>query len=320
MKSDVGKMLEMLHGYRRTCLLVAAVEVGLFQELSERPLAAPELARRLALHQDSLERFLQALLALGLAEKQGQGWVASAAGRLFVNPGVGESMSAWARLIGGEYLPAWGRLSETLRTGVPAFETVAGMTVWEHRRREPAMGEAFARVGTAPQRRVLAGLIQVFDFSAVKRVVDVGGGSGGLLLGLMERFPHLEGLLFDRREVVEKVRGCAVEGGDFFKAVPAGAEVYLLKHVLHNWDDAGCLTILENCAQAMGSDGALLVMESPLGEGLEEVMMDLHMMLLQGGRERSLQEYESLFAEVGLRAVHRPTRKGCPDVLEVRAS
>lgn len=326
MKSDVGRVLEMIHGYRQTCLLVAGVQSGLFRALAAGSVGLDALCEQLELHEPSLRRYLRALQGLGMVTVEQDFVTLTPTGMVLGGGSYGEGLRAWSELVGGEYLSAWGGLGATLKTGEVAFEKTHGLTAWEHRQQHPTLNAAFQTVTSAEQKRALSGLLRVYDFSEVRSVADIGGGQGYLLRGVLDRAQLAKGLLYDLPQVVEGLElGHQVEvrAGSFLEEVPSGYERYLLKHVLHNWDDPNCVKILSNCARAMDHASRLLVIENVLpDEGappLELSLLDIHMMTVLGGQERRVADYGVLGVQGGLILErHLTTRAGAPDVLEFR--
>jgi hypothetical protein len=331
-RSDVGRVLEMIHGYRQTCIVVAAVKIGLFDCIGTRVVSEDVLCRELGAHATSLGRLLVALRSLGLVEVREGGLALTSGGRMLLKEGFGAGLRAWALLIGHEYLTAWGHLDETVRSGKIAFDDAFGMSAWEHRSRHPELNDAFNVVTSGVQLRTISALLRAYDFAGASCVVDVGGGFGHLMAGVLSKHPRLSGILFDQPHVVAGAafepgvgQRARVVGGSFLDSVPSGGvgAVYLLKHVLHNWSDDDCVRILVNCRSAMGATGVLLVIENVLpanavADDLELVMLDMHMMAVNGGRERTEREYERLAADAGLRLRRIiPTRDGAPDVIEM---
>ena len=209
---------------------------------------------------------------------------------------------------------AWGDLLHTVKAGTPAFDNVHGQSVWDYRARHPEQGRVFDRAMGSGTTRFAAAVMEAYDFSRFRHVVDVGGGDGSFLAQLLAARPGLNGTLFDQPHVVaqsllsEPNRGlmkrCRLEGGDFFKSVPAGGDVYLLKWILQDWDDAAAIRILRTCRQAMSADSRLLIVEHliSLDDKISDAtLMDLNMMVITGGRVRSQTEFAQLFKAAGLR-------------------
>ena len=229
------------------------------------------------------------------------------------------SLRAWAELaLGGEHYEAWADLEHSVRHGEVAFEHRFGTNVWEYRRQNEPQGRLFDEA--------MAALANIFDpeivesdaFARVRQLVDVGGGDGSLLLSLLRHHSSLLGVLFDLPHIIAGAESrvdasgmaprCEVTGGDFFDSVPAGADGYLLSRVLHDWDDERARAILNNCRCAMTAGGKLVVIERLLPERFDVSMpaqtaalADLAMMVMTGGRERTLDEFRMLLERAGFR-------------------
>lgn len=331
MASDIGRVMEMINGYRQTCIVVAAIRLGVFDRLAAGPVADAALAGELEADPGALSRLLRALAVLGLVDREDGASALTATGRLLTGAGFGAGLRAWAVLVGAEYMAAWGHLADSVRTGAIGFERAFGTTAWEHRASHPELGELFNVVTSGEQVRTIAALVRGYDFSGRRCIVDVGGGHGNLVAGVLARYPDARGVVFDLPHVVEGAPEaleragvadrCQVVGGSFLDQVPPGGDVYLLKHVLHNWDDTRCTEILRSCRQAMAPGAVLLVLENVVPDdpstAEELVMLDLHMMAVHGGRERTEGELDTLLATAGLRRLRRiATRPGAPDVIE----
>jgi hypothetical protein len=329
--SDITRILEMINGYQQTCIVVAALQLDIFEQLARAPATAEQLAREIRADETSLARLLRALVVLDLVATEADEFRISPTGKLLLQSGMGAGMRAWALLVGGEYLAAWGNLKHSVMTGDVAFESVFGTTAWEHRAAHPELDAAFNQVTSGEQRRALAAVLRAYDFSAARRIVDVGGGHGNLVAGILTKHPQASGIVFDQPHVVAGAgpglasagvaTRCEVIGGSFLETVPPGGDLYLLKHVLHNWRDAECVTILERCRAAMQPGAKLLVLENIVPDDPRAapplVMLDLHMMAVLGGRERTRAEYERLLAAAGLRCARViVTREAAPDIIE----
>ena len=215
---------------------------------------------------------------------------------------------------GEEWYSAWGGLLQSVRTGDTAFDQIFGMTLFEYTGANPEAAAVFNEAmadSTLMAARVVAG---AYDFSQAETIVDVGGGTGAFLAGILRANPQSRGVLFDQPNVVAGSDGllasagvadrCDVVGGDFFETVPVGGDIYILSWIIHDWDDARSLTVLRNCRRAMGDDARLLVIEQVVPPGNDpslSKLYDLHMLVLSGGRERSEDEYRDLLAASDLR-------------------
>ena len=209
---------------------------------------------------------------------------------------------------------SWGALAESVRTGENAFLLAHGVKVWEYRAEHPEEGTIFDRAMAASSNVVLRSLLAAYDFGRFGTIVDVGGGNGALLAGLLEANPALQGVLFDQPHVVEGVdlgeRGSVV-AGNFFESVPDGGDAYLLKWIIHDWEDEESIAILRN---VRSRGGTLLLVERILGppnETPEAKLSDLNMLVGPGGQERTRDEFESLLEAAGYELVGTtPTESG----------
>jgi O-methyltransferase domain len=312
------RLLDLIQGYRTTYLIVAALRLGLIERLAVAPANEEALALILNAHAPSLRRFIRALGVLGLIERRHTGEIAlTVMGRGLLK--AESALHDRAILADEEYAPAWANLAHSVLTGKTAFEHVFGVNVWRHREAHRELGECFNRIMSEDHALSAKSILHAFDFTGRTRIVDVGGGHGQVIAAILTRYPRAEGILYDQPHVVEGAAGvlktsgvldrCQVMGGSFFDAVPDGGDVYILQHILHDWDDSQCVTILQNCRAAMKHSSTLLIVEHVTPEDTDNprpssvVMLDLHMMAVLGGRERTQREYQSLLQATGLHLV-----------------
>jgi hypothetical protein len=208
-------------------------------------------------------------------------------------------------------LAAWEAFPSTVKTGKPALDTVFGMPFFDLLAQD--LGEAFQRNHGGLSRRGAPAVAAAYDFSSCGVIVDVGGASGNLLAHLLAKHPRPKGVLFDlpqaMTDALARLQALGVEdrvtiqAGNAFEGVPAGADAYILSHVIHDWNEDRCLTILRNCRAAMTPTSRLLIIEPVLREGNAPGFgsADMVMMTLMGGAERTAREFESLLARAGLR-------------------
>jgi ubiquinone/menaquinone biosynthesis C-methylase UbiE len=214
--------------------------------------------------------------------------------------------------LGDEHYRAWGDAIHSVQTGESAFEHVFGMGVWQYRAQNIEHAKLFDTAMANLTRLYNAAVVSCYAFSKFDTIVDVGGGDGGLLIAILEANPRVKGVLFDLSHVADKARAritsaglagrCQVVAGDVFSSVPAGGDAYLLSRVIHDWDDARSIAILENCHRAMAATGRLLLVEGVVRAGNEpdlSKLFDLTMMVLAGGRERTAAEYRALLETAG---------------------
>jgi cyclopropane fatty-acyl-phospholipid synthase-like methyltransferase len=218
-----------------------------------------------------------------------------------------------------------------VRTGTPAFDKVFGQPFFDFLSTHKELGQLFDFQMTALYEREVDAVLNAYDFAGAGRILDVGGGRGSVARALVARFSDLKCGLFDLPAVADRAREsfaadglsdrCTVEAGSFFDAIPSGYDTYLLKHVLHDWDDAKCVIILSNVRRTIGSDGRLLVLECvvPSGNGPSVTKeSDLLMLALLAGKERTEAEFQSLLAKTGFELVRVVHTASLLNVLEAR--
>lgn len=302
-----ARLMRLVTGHILTQCLYCAAKLGVVDAMPPaEPVDVAELARRVGADADALHRVLRALAAEGLfAEVEPRRYATTEVGELF-RDGDG-SLRYGALLHGGQTMPLFVDMLETVRTGVPVPIRRTGRTRWEQLADDREQAEIFNRAMRGRAAALLPALWQL-DWSDVQVVVDVGGGTGGVLLPLLEREPHLQGVLFDLEHVAADARAvvgdrCTVESGSFFEAVPGGGDVYLLSNVVHDWGDDDARRILGTCRRAMEPGARLVLLESlvPTDDDPHPVkILDLQMLVALGGRERTEEEFRVLLRSAGL--------------------
>lgn len=294
--------------------IYAATRLGIPDLLADGPKTTAELARLTASHGPSLYRLLRALASVGLFSETEDGFRSTPLGDT-LRSDVPASLSSFVLMeLGESHHRAWGELVHAVRTGEPAFDAAMGMTAWDFFERDQEMARHLGRAMHGLTENVVAAVLEVYDFSGFSRVVDVGGGEGGFLAAVLTGLPEATGVLFDLPYVIDNAQArmretglsdrCELVGGDFFAKVPAGGDLYLLKWVLHDWGDEESIAILRNCRQAIAEDGRLLVVDTVIPPGDAPApgkFIDLNMMVLGSGRERTAAEFTALFAAAGFR-------------------
>jgi hypothetical protein len=315
----------LVNGFQLSQAISAAAMLGIADLLAAGPRSSDDLATATDANPDSLYRLLRALASAGvLVEGDGRLFALTALGAC-LRSDAPEPVASWAEHVGQPYFrQAWANLLHSVRTGESAFRAAHGVDAWEYRNEHTQEGEIFDRAMTDMARTAIRAVLEVYDFGRFGTVVDVGGGHGALLAAVLDRHPGMQGVLFDQPQVVAGAGPmleeagvadrCRVEGGSFFDSVPDGGDAYVLKSILHDWDDPDATTILRNCRHAMSEGGALLVIERDLGpanETPDAKLSDLNMLVVLGGRERQIDEYGALFEAAGFRLVDAvPTAAG----------
>ena len=308
-------LLRMANGYQVSQAIHVAATLGIAELLEEGSKSVDELAEATGTYAPTLYRLLRALASVGVFTEQSDGRFGLTPSAEYLRTDAPGSLRAWARLIGQpSFWASWGHLLHSVRTGEPAFPHLHGTNVWEHRAAHPEEGEIFDAAMTGLSAPVAEAVAQSYDFSRVGVLADVGGGEGGLLATILAANPALRGVLFDLPHVVAAAGAllkragladrCEVVGGSFFETVPKGADAYLLKSIIHDWDDAAAIEILHMCRAAIADTGRLLVVEPVIQPGNEPdraKFSDLNMLVMLGGRERTAEDFERLYAEAGFR-------------------
>jgi hypothetical protein len=322
----------MIGGGVLTQLVYVAVKLGVPELLREGPRPADALAAATGAEPRTLYRLLRALASLGvLIEDDRRRFALAPAGEL-LRDGVPGSLRGSALFHGEPWCwQAFGGLLGGVQSGTTPFLHVHGAGFFDYLARHADAAEAFHEHMLALTGQDAAALTAAYDFGGLGRVVDVGGGHGALLAAILHAHPGTRGVLFDRPSVVEGAREflgmegvadrCELVGGSFFDSVPVGADAYLLKDVLHDWEDEPAIAILRACRSAMGSVARLLVMERVIPPGTAPAagtLTDVVMLVLTGGRERTEVEYRALL-EAGGFALGRIVPTGSSlSVLEAR--
>jgi hypothetical protein len=309
-------LYQLATGHYVSQALYVAAELGIADRLAGGPQSHDALAEQTATHAPSLRRVLRLLASVGVFAEGADGRFELTPAGSFLRSGPG-SFRAAARLFGGPMVWAsWGDLLGTVRSGEPAWRRVFQTGSFEYFDDHPEEAAVFDEAMGAFTSMVAGAVAAAYDFSAMRAVIDVGGGAGVLLSGILRAYPHLRGTVFDLPRLKEgaarqiAAAGLAgryeFAGGDFFAAVPGGFDAYLLKHVIHDWDDENALRILATCRRAMAPEAKLLVVEgvyppridaSPASRGA--AANDVNMLVCTGGRQRSEAEFRDLYASAG---------------------
>ena len=306
-------LLQLTNGYRVSQAVYVVATLRIPDHLAKGPLSSDHLAALTGSHPKTLYRVLRALAAVGVFhEDQHKCFALTALGE-GLQTDIPGSRAAWARLTARPPVwQAWGDLLETARSGESAFRRVHGSDIWQYRAANPQESSIFDLAMREGSTRVASAILRTYDFGRFQKIVDVAGGDGALLGHILAHYPSARGTLFDQPHVLtvaaEVLRGsnvadrCEIVAGSFFESVPSGGDVYLLKFILHDWEDEPAAAILRTCRAAMEKGARLLVIERLLGppnEGRDGKFSDLHMLVNVAGYERSRDEFEALLACAG---------------------
>jgi SAM-dependent methyltransferase len=290
-----------------------AAKLGVADLVAGGPKTVLELAEATRTDRPSLGRLLRALTSLGIFVEDPEGRYCQTELSDALRTDHPQSMRPLAMMLGAAFF--WrpsGELDVTIRTGQPAFEHVYGAQFFKHLAKHPDEAAVFnAAMSSMPA--YITAIVDAYDFSKFERIVDIGGGHGALLIGILTANPRVHGVLHDLPEVVAGVSvpsnvadRLEIVASDFFETVPAAADAYLLKGIIHDWDDASAATILKNCRRAIRPDGRLFIVDTVLIPSSDpaSALMDMLMIVLTGGRERTESEFRSLLREAGFSLVN----------------
>lgn len=308
------QLLGMICGKWSSQAVYAAAELGIADELRDGPQTAAEVAEAVGANEDGTYRLMRALASLDILEElDGRRFALSELGQLLRSDIPG--LRGFARFVGDESnWRVWGALPHAVRTGESGYHHVYGMSAFEYAEKYPEAAEVLNEGMTSISQLEAFQVADAYDFSSIETLVDVGGGHGFLLATILEANPRMRGVLFEMAHALEGARKllsehglleCStVEGGDFLERVPPG-DACILKHIIHDWDDERSARILRNCRKAIPPHGRVLVVDMvvpPPGQSHFAKLVDLEMLVItDGGRERSQDEFSHLFKRAGLR-------------------
>ena len=298
-----------------SAVVYAAAKLGIADHLAAGPRSAPELAGTTRTHAPSLHRLMRTLAGLGiLTEREAQRFALTPLGEALKTGAPGSARATLMAFCCPAFWHSWEEMLYSLETGRTGFEKAWGMPFFEYLAQHPDEASSFSEAMVGYHGAEPSAVAAAYDFSGVRTVVDVGGATGNMLSAILSRHAGLRGVLFDRPHVVRdapallEARGVeervTIEAGDFFETVPAGGDAYLLSHIIHDWREDQCLTILGHCRKVITPGGRLLIVEAVLPAGdtpHQGKVQDMVMLVVPGGQERTETEYASLLASAGFR-------------------
>jgi hypothetical protein len=303
-------------------------DLGVADALEETPRTATDLAASVSAHRDALGRVLRLLAAHGIFEMQGETFRHSPASRL-LRTDHPQSMRAFAQMFGLPiFWATYEALEHSVRTGLPAASKVFPEGFWAYLAQRPEEGHVFNAAMGAKAQGAVAGILASYDFSGFDLIGDIGGGSGHLLRAVLDASPNAKGVLFDLPHVIEEDAGVASErltlqAGDFFQDALPTCDAYLLMEIIHDWGDEESVAILQAVRRAAPPHARLLVIETivPDDSGPDwSKMLDIHMLALLGGRQRTQQEYEALLVRSGFLFQREIDTRAGISILEAEAA
>ena len=306
-------LAQLVFGKCVSMALTVAAKLRIADRLTAGPKPIADLARETETHAPTLYRLMRALASVGVFAEDAGGRFAQSPMSEFLRTGVPGSLRGIADYCGSDWSwRAWGNLMHSVKTGKTAFDHTFGEPCFDYLAKHQDESAVFNEGMPGFTSKIAEAVAEAYDFSQFGTVVDVGGGHGIMLTTILKKFPKLKGVVFDAPHVAEgakePIRAAGLserytaEGGDFFKAVPAGGDAYLMKHIIHDWPDDMATTILKNCRMGVKPGGKLLLVELVIQPGntpdLGKVL-DLEMLVIPSGRERTEAEYAKLLAGAG---------------------
>jgi len=322
--------MQMLFGALMQQSISVAAKLGIADLLADQPQTAAELAAKTDTHEPSLYRVLRLLASAGIFAETADHKFELTPISALLREDAPNSLRYFAIMQGEEWLwRTFGELMHSVKTGGTAQAKVHGIGGFEFLAQHPEDAEIFNRAMTNFSLPVVPAIVEAYDFSGVSRLVDIAGGHGILLAGILKANPQVQGVLFDLPSVIEGagellekegVRSRAeFASGNFFEGVPAGADVYLMKHIIHDWDDERSIKILQNIRSAMNENGKVLICEMVVPEGNEpspSKILDIQMLVCTGGKERTEDEFRRLLESSGFRLTRIIPTKSPVSVIE----
>lgn len=303
---------QMISGYWISQAIYAAAKFNIADHLIDGPKSIEQLAEATSTNADALYRLLRALASVGIfAEGEPRHFALTPLAEPLQSDVPG-SKRALALMAGDEQFRTWAEIEYSIQTGKTAFDKAFGKPIFEYLSENPDKARIFDAAMVGIHGRESDIVLSAYDFSGVGVLADIGGGNGSQISQVLKRNSDLKGILFDLPHVIERAKNsiesaglldrCKLVGGSFFESVPEGADIYLMRHIIHDWDDEKSLTILRNCHQAMSANTKLLIVESVIPPGNDPFggkFLDLVMLLIPGGKERTAEEYRALLDQAG---------------------
>lgn len=328
-------LFQAIAGMTTSQLIYAVAKLGIADLLKDGAKSYTELAESTQTHAPSLYRALRALASIGIFAEINDHHFQLTPLAEFLRSDVPNSMQGLAIWMGGENYrwQTWDKILYSIKTGKPAFDYVHQIPLFEYFEKHPEAGKIFNQAMSSTSAIYNSAIVADYDFSSIKTLVDIGGGQGFFLTAILQANPNLNGIVYDLPHVVTEATKqikslnlndrCTIASGSFFESIPSGGDVYMMKLVLHDWDDLQAIQILKNCHKVMGENSKLLVVENIVPPGNEPStgkFTDVEMLLMtSGGRERTKDEFAKLFAAAGFQLT-RVTTTSCPlSVIEGRS-
>jgi O-methyltransferase domain/Dimerisation domain len=308
------QLMQLISGFKISACISVVAQLGIADLLAGGPKPVSQLAAAAQVNEDALYRVLRALASVGVFTETAPRAFANTPASELMRSGTRDSMRDVMIWMGDAFhFRVYAELMHSVKTGGTAVKKFTGSEAFEYFEQDKAEGELFNAAMTSFSAALMPAVLEAYDFGGLGTLADVAGGHGFALTSILQEHSDLRGILFDLPHVVSGAKPrieslglagrCQIVAGDFFQSVPS-ADSYVMKNIIHDWDDARALTILKNCAGAMGGKGKVILIENVISPGNEPHFakwLDIDMLTLAGGRERTQAEFASLFSQAGLR-------------------
>jgi O-methyltransferase domain/Dimerisation domain len=308
-----ARLMQIIFAFALSRSISVAAQFHIADHLRNGPKTTEELSHLTGVHPRSLYRLLRALAGAGIFSEDATHSFSQTELSELLRSDHPESLRGFAEMMADAVnFETWADLPYSIETGNPAFPHKHNEPWFTWLEQNPTEAKLFHDAMTSLSAGAVAAVVEAYDFSGISKLVDVGGGHGMLLSSVLSKYPNMKGIVFDDPKVVSGAREmlgergvserCELSGGNFFESVPSGGDAYILKHIIHDWSDDECVTILRHCHNAMLSNGKVLIVEmvipDPNVPGISK-LLDLQMLLFLTGRERTAEEYQALLGRAG---------------------
>ena len=325
-------LMQMGTGFMVSAALYPAAKLGIAELLADGPQPVSELASQTGANEDALYRVLRALASVGIfAEVSPRTFGLTPPANLLRSDVTGNMRALVLWMTNEFHFKVWGQMMHSVLTGNPAVENVYGKACFEVFSDMPETDVEFNNAMTNISAKTIPVVLEAYDFSGIETLVDVGGGHGFLISQILKHYPNMQGLLFDMPHVIEGANARIQRLGltsrlqtcpcDFFESIPAGGDAYIMQHIIHDWDDAKCHIILKNIHKALAGkkNGKLIILESIVKADSEPDFckwLDLEMLTMPGGKERTEEEFRALLQHCGFKLTRAIPLKGMVSIVE----
>lgn len=328
------RLMQMAGGFMMTAMLYTVTKLHIPDLLKNGPRTTTDLAIQSGSNEDALYRVLRALASSGVFDEVAPRTFALPTGSHALLSGESGSIRDMVLWMGNPFhFKVWSELPYSVATGKTAVDYIYGKPAFEAINDNPEIAYDFNTAMTCLSNQLAPAVLDAYDFSGINTLMDIAGGHGAVLCGILARYPRMKGILFDMQSVIQEAKclicerkmeqRCIPIAGDFFKSIPPGADAYYLQHIIHDWDDEHALQILKNLRHAMQgyAERRVIIVDCVLPENSEPhfgKLVDLEMLLMPGGRERTEREWRELFAKAGFQITRIVPTRSANSVIEAR--